>query len=709
MRNHLSPPRILIADDDLAARLLLREALERDGFQVLEAADGAEALDRFVAERPEAVVLDVMMPGTDGFTACRGIRALPDTAAVPVLMLTGLEDLDSIARAYEAGATDFATKPVNWVVLSQRIRYMLRAGRLMDDLAMSEARLAAAQRIALLGNWEFDPREQSWHWSEQIYQLLAYKQSETPDLNLLLKRVHPDDREAVERLIVEVQNREGVHRAAFRLQLPDGTERHIQCQCETEFDENRRPIHTAGVLQDVTEQKRTQEQVVFLENFDRLTELPNRNQFNDRLRYALTLARRHDTCLAVLVLGLDRFKRINDTLGHHVGDHVLRAVSQRILTGLRETDVMAANGAGSQLLARISGDVFTLMLPDMGSVENISKVARRLLNAIAMPVEIDGQEIVITASLGISVFPEDGGDNDQLVRNAEAAMYHAKQAGGDGYHFYDRSMNVAALERLSLETALRRALERGELVLYYQPQIDMHSGAVVGAEALIRWRHPERGLVPPDRFIPLAEETGLIVPIGEWVLHEACRQARRWREQGIAPLRMAVNVSARQFRQSDLADTVTRVLNHTGLDARFLELEITETAVMENAAEASSLLAALNSRGLHIAVDDFGTGYSSLAYLKRFPIDTLKIDRSFVRDITDDPDDAAITSAIVAIARSLGLQTVAEGVETERQLALLRQYGSHLAQGYLFSKPLPAGELEAWLLQRNAVVRSSAG
>jgi diguanylate cyclase (GGDEF)-like protein/PAS domain S-box-containing protein len=556
MRNHLSPPRVLIADDDLAARLLLREALERDGFQVLEAADGAEALDRFVAERPEAVVLDVMMPGTDGFTACRGIRALPDTAAVPVLMLTGLEDLDSIARAYEAGATDFATKPVNWVVLSQRIRYMLRAGRLMDDLAMSEARLAAAQRIALLGNWEFDPREQSWHWSEQIYQLLAYDQSETPDLDLLLKRVHPDDREAVERLIVEVQSREGVHRAAFRLQLPDGTERHIQCQCETVFDESRRPIHTAGVLQDVTEQKRTQEQVVFLENFDRLTELPNRNQFNDRLRYALTLARRHDTCLAVLVLGLDRFKRINDTLGHHVGDHVLRAVSQRILTGLRETDVMAANGAGSQLLARISGDVFTLMLPDMGSVENISKVARRLLNAIAMPVEIDGQEIVITASLGISVFPEDGGDNDQLVRNAEAAMYHAKQAGGDGYHFYDRSMNVAALERLSLETALRRALERGELVLYYQPQIDMHSGAVVGAEALIRWRHPERGLVPPDRFIPLAEETGLIVPIGEWVLHEACRQARRWREQGIAPLRMAVNVSARQFRQSDLADTV---------------------------------------------------------------------------------------------------------------------------------------------------------
>jgi diguanylate cyclase (GGDEF)-like protein/PAS domain S-box-containing protein len=694
-------PCVLIADDDTAARLLVREALEQAGFSVVEAENGAQALSAFAEHNPEVVLLDVVMPEMDGFRACAEIRRLPGGANVPILMLTGLDDLESINKAYEAGATDFASKPINWLVLSHRVRYMLRMGRVFNEALTSKVRLSAAQRIARLGNWELDVGSGNWHWSDELYRLFGYEPNAVePAQELLLARIHPEDRQSVQQTFANALCEQGFHDANYRILLPDGTIRYLYGQCETVLaDDARATLRLAGTIQDISERKQAQDQIAFLENYDRLTSLPNRILFNDRLEYAIKLAKRQKHILALVVLGLDRFKRINDTLGHGVGDQLLQAVAQRILACIRETDAMTRGGPQplDNMLARLGGDVFILLLPGINHVDNAVKISRRVLDVLSQAFHAGEQEVFITASIGISIYPDNGVDRETLLKNADAAMYHTKDAGGSNYQFYDKSMNAAALERLALENSLQKALERNELVLFYQPQVDIHTGAILGAEALIRWRHPELGMVAPDKFIPLAEETGLIVPIGEWVVRTACAQNQAWQASGYPPLRMAVNLSGRQFRQENLTELVESAIRSAGMDPRYLEVEITESIVMQNAEAAVNTLRALKGKGLHIALDDFGTGYSSLSYLKRFPIDVLKIDRSFIRDIATNPDDASITSAIIAMARSLDLDTVAEGVETEQQLVFLRQQGCRVVQGYYFSKPVPAGEFEVLL------------
>jgi diguanylate cyclase (GGDEF)-like protein/PAS domain S-box-containing protein len=698
-------PRVLVTDDDTAVRLLVRAALEQAGFSVVEAENGAQAVTAFAEHRPEIVLLDVVMPVMDGYRACAEIRRLPGGANVPILMLTGLDDVESINKAYEAGATDFASKPINWMVLSHRVRYMLRMGRLFGELLTSEARLSAAQRISQLGNWEWDIRAGKWHWSEELYRLLGYEPGTVePRHDLIVARVHPDDQEVVQQGFERARCEHGYHGINYRVLLPDGTIRHLHGQCETVFGDDAQAVRLSGTVQDISERKQAQDQIAFLENHDRLTLLPNRKLFNDRLEYALLLARRQKHMLVLMALGLDRFKRINDTLGHGIGDRLLQAVAQRILACVRDTDAVTRGEApaSDNMVARLGGDIFTALFPGISHIDNAVKISRRILDTLAQPFSIEGQEVFITASIGISVYPDDGMDRETLLKNADAAMYHAKAGGGNSYQFYDKSMNSAAFERLSLENSLRKALERNEFMLFYQPQVDVPTGAIIGAEALIRWRHPDLGLVAPDKFISLAEETGLILPIGEWVLHTACAQNRAWQAAGYAPLRVAVNLSGRQFSQENLIESIQRILGSTGLDPRYLEIEITESVVMQNAKEAIDTLSSLKAMGLHIAVDDFGTGYSSLSYLKRFPIDVLKIDRSFIRDIPANPDDMAITSTIIAMARSLNLSTVAEGVETDQQFGFLRQCGCSAAQGYLFSKPVPAEEFETLLREQSA-------
>ena len=444
-------------------------------------------------------------------------------------------------------------------------------------------------------------------------------------------------------------------------------------------------VYVLGMVQDISARKRAEDTVRHLAFHDVLTGLPNRALLKDRLSMALAQAHRQAGSVAVMFLDLDRFKLINDTLGHSVGDDLLRNVGQQLQKLLREGDTVA----------RVGGDEFTLVLPAIGGSTDVVKAAQRVLRSLREPRMLAGRDVQVTASLGVAVYPEDGRDAETLLRNADTAMYRAKERGKDTFEMYTSTMNTDGFQRLVLENSLRHALERREFTVYYQPQVELQSLTVVGLEALVRWEHPDRGIIGPDEFIHIAEETGQIVPLGDQVLRMACEQSRAWQDSGLPPLRLAVNLSARQFQQHDLVDTISTALNESGLPPDQLQLEITEHVAMHDAAFTVATLKRLRDMGVQIAIDDFGTGYSSLSYLKAFPINTVKIDRSFIRDITVDASDAAITRAIIAMAHSLNLSVTAEGVETPEQLAFLREAGCDEFQGYIFSKPVPAQAFES--------------
>ena len=438
------------------------------------------------------------------------------------------------------------------------------------------------------------------------------------------------------------------------------------------------PAHYVWILADITERKQSEERMRHIAQHDALTGLPNRMALLMRLAQLLPEARRHGWKIAMMFLDLDRFKIINDTLGHQVGDELLREVACRLSAVVRETD----------FVARLGGDEFVIILPGIQSAADAAVVAGKAIGALSSAIEANGHELHTSPSIGISVFPDDGPDGDTILKNADTAMYHAKAAGRNNFQFFATEMNLITSERLSIEHKLRHAIARNELVLCFQPQFLAGDGEPTGVEALLRWHHPTEGLISPARFIPVAEETGIIVEIGEWVLATACREMKRWIDAGLKPMRIAVNVSARQLRRRDFSETVANALTLSGLPAELLELEITESSVMENPQEAILILERLGRMGVTLAIDDFGTGYSSLAYLKLFPIDHLKIDRSFVADIETDLNDRAIAFGTIALAHSLGLKVIAEGVETEDQLELLRTNGCDEVQGFLLSKPL---------------------
>ncbi len=445
---------------------------------------------------------------------------------------------------------------------------------------------------------------------------------------------------------------------------------------------------SVGTLIDISERKWAEAQLHELAYYDSLTGLPNRRLLEDRVRQCLVAAERDRTTVALFFVDIDHFKRVNDSLGHSAGDELLCSVAERLGSVVRKVDS----------LGRLGGDEFIVLLPGIDAGD-AADVARRMIEVFASPFRVGEHELTVTPSFGISLYPDDGKDFETLLRNSDAAMYRAKEAGRNGFQFYSSEMNVATLEHLMLESNLRNALPKGELLLFYQPLVSLESGRIVGVEALIRWRHPQIGMISPARFIPVAEDTGIISAIGDWVLFEACRQAMAWQVAGIPPLTVAVNVSPVQFRQSAFVEVVAGALAHTGLDPAFLELELTERTVMHDAEINLGTLESLHRMGVELAVDDFGTGYSSLAYLKRFPVNKLKIDQSFVRHVAEDADDQAIASAIVGIGKSLRLKTLAEGVETAEQLQWLRSQHCDFAQGYFFSMPLPPDDM-AELLRR---------
>ncbi len=444
------------------------------------------------------------------------------------------------------------------------------------------------------------------------------------------------------------------------------------------------------VVEDISRRKGAEETLLRMASHDALTGLPNRLLLEDRLSHAIAHAHRTHTLVAVMFVDLDRFKNINDSLGHDAGDEVIVEIGRRIGRNLRETDTAARQG----------GDEFVVVLGGLAHESDACTVAQKILDTLCRPMLLRGQEVFPTGSIGIGLYPRDGTDTSTLLKNADTAMYRAKADGGNQYAFYVHSMSMQALDSLRMEGALRRALERDEFRLHYQPQVDIATGAVVGVEALLRWQPQLGPMVPPGDFIPIAEQTGLIVPIGDWVLATACAQQKAWRDAGLPPLTVSVNLSARQFQHRDLVELVARLVRETGCDPACLALEITETAVMENPQAAVAIFRQLNEMGVQLAIDDFGTGYSSLAYLKRFPIDSLKIDRSFVSDITRDADDAAIVHSVIALAHSMNLKVVAEGVEDARQLQFLREHGCDQMQGYYVSRPVPAADIEKLLKNR---------
>jgi diguanylate cyclase (GGDEF)-like protein/PAS domain S-box-containing protein len=692
---------VLVADDDESVRTFVRAALEAVGLRVCEASNGEQALEQFALCRPDIVVLDVMMPVMNGYMACSHLRGSVGGNRVPILMMTGMDDTEAIAGAYEHGATDFITKPLNPTILSHRVRYMLRGSRTLDALLRSESRLGLAQRIAKIGNWEWQPRTGHFVASSELCRLMGIRpQDFGGTLEAFLQAVDAEDRERVEQALKRILTDRTPCDIDHRVMLPNGSEFIVNLQAEAVFDDQLKTLTIVGTAQDISERKRSEREIHRLAYYDSLTGLPNRVLFKDRVTQAIAHARRYEYHLALLFLDLDRFKVINDTLGHNVGDMLLKHVADRLAESVRHSDSIGRSSGGEQTheLARLGGDEFTVLLTNLRDVQDARKVARRILESLARPFSVSGHEIFVTVSIGIAIFPADGESVDVLLKNSDTAMYHAKEEGRNNFQYYSNALNAAANERLLLEGEVRHATEREEFVVYYQPQIDLRSGRIVGAESLVRWQHPHRGLLAPAEFLQAAADTGMIRLIDEWMLRTVCRQNRAWQQRGLTVPRVSINVSNSLFHGATLLKAVEDMFAETGLTPDRLELELTESVAMRNVDTSLTMLHELKTMGVQLAIDDFGTGYSSLSYLQRLPVNRVKIDQSFVRELLSLVQPVPIVRAIIAMAHSLQLEVLAEGVEDERQRSILMAEGCDQGQGYLFGRPMPAGEFEKLLL-----------
>ncbi|MES2259704.1 MAG: EAL domain-containing protein [Pseudomonadota bacterium] len=695
MAAHHSPKRgtVLVADDDPVMRLLMLEMLAQVGLDAIEAEDGPAALVCFREQAPDLVLLDVEMPQMDGFAVCRAIRAMEGTVAVPIIMVTGGDDLEAVTHAYEEGATDFVSKPINWPILGHRVLYVLRASDAIARLRVADAHNRAV--LAAIPDTFFRLNR------EGIY--LDYEQGH--DAGAAFEVEHCVGRHVSDvlpdhiagHLLEQMQavlSTQQIRAVDYALQRGEMM-RHFEARLVSTGAGD-----VLGLVRDISERKRSEEQIRRLAYCDSLTGIPNRQAFLETLERELVRSKLADKKFAVLFMDLDAFKRINDTLGHNVGDLLLKVVSERLRETIRPSDLVTR--AENNNLARLGGDEFTILIPDLERVDNALAVAQRVKDAMRRPFLLDGHEIFVTASIGISLYPQDGEDCNSLLKFADTAMYHAKNCGKNNAKLYSSALTMQIMSHVKLEVGLRKALKNNELYLLYQPQIDVPSAQIVGVEALVRWRHPEHGIISPNDFIPLAEETGLIVPIGEWVLRTACRQARLWQHACRCPVRMAVNLSARQFKDENLTQIVLSALGDSGLDPRLLELELTEGTLMDDARATMVTLEQLRGIGVFLSIDDFGTGYSSMNYLKRFDVRALKIDKSFISGLPQDSENAAITRAIIAMAHGLKMIVVAEGVETDEQLALLEQYGCDMAQGFYLGRPSPQEAITQMLIAQRA-------
>ena len=581
-------------------------------------------------------------------------------------------------------------------MLGTQIGTFYERAHTLEQLRASEERFSNTVELAAIGISHVAPDGRFIHVNRSLCEMLGYTREELLALNVK-ELSHPEDRdltdESRKKLLAGETDSIRMEKRYIR---KDGTPVWVRINIASNRAPDGTPLYDISAVEDISERKRAEERVQYLATHDEMTGLPNRTMFAQLLGHALHKARRRQGKLAVLFIDLDRFKIVNDSLGHEAGDELLKQVAARFRAALRASDV----------LARLGGDEFVVLLEEVQEPQEAAQVARKLLSTAIQPIEIQGQECRVTASVGIATFPADAADAQALMKNADAAMYLAKEEGKNNYQFHSRSTNALSIERLALETNLRRALERNEFKLQYQPQVAAKTGEITGAEALLRWWNPELGAVPPARFIPLAEDTGLIVPIGRWVLNTACAQNVAWQRAGLPPIRMAVNISPRQFKDHNLIRDIAAALEQSGMTPELLELEITEGVIMHDVNQAVRQLHSIKAMGVRLAIDDFGTGYSSLAQLKRLPIDTLKVDRSFIREIPNDPEDKAITEAVIAMGKTLGVTVVAEGVETADQHDFLSSHACNELQGFLFSKPCHPEALADLLRSKKAARRA---
>lgn len=643
------------------------------------------SLERLAAGGTDVVLLDLSGPDNHGLDALARIRA--QAPHVPIIVLSSLDDEAVAVKAVREGAEDCLVKgQVDRNLLVRAIRYAIARKRTDDALRAAKDYAENLIDSSLDMIISVDVNRNIVEFNRAAEQVFGYTKAEV--LGAPIDLLYADTSEGRQ---LHKNTQDGGFTGEVANKKKNGDIFYSYVSASVMRDATGAPVGVMGISRDITERKRAEEIIVRQAYHDALTNLANRRLFMDRLTQALTRVQWHKRIVSVLFLDLDHFKSINDALGHSVGDLLLQAVAGRLTTCVRQGDTVA----------RLGGDEFAIALADVARTSDIPKVAQKIIDTLSRPYVLEGRELFITTSIGICIYPDDAQDAETLVKNADVAMYRAKKHGRNNYQHYSPDMNAQAFERLAIETSLRHALEREEFFLEYQPQVDIETGRIIGYEALVRWRHPDLGVMPPGKFIPLAEESGLIVAIGEWVLRSACAQNKAWQAAGFPPIRVAVNVSPRQLRHESLLGAVGRALRETGLHPNWLELELTES-IMQDADEAIRLLSQLQAIGVQIAIDDFGTGYSSLNHLKRYPIHKLKIDQSFVRDVTHDPHDRAIVTAIIALAHSLNLKAIAEGVETEEQLAYLRSLKCDEAQGYFLGRPMPAQNATKLLAQVTA-------
>ncbi|HEX8889270.1 MAG TPA: EAL domain-containing protein [Pyrinomonadaceae bacterium] len=694
--------RLLIADDDEQIREVLHELLS-DSYECSEVCSGEEALEAVGRKSFDLVLSDIMMGGITGLEMLPQVLKLsPDTV---VIMISGEQNIESAIEALRAGAFDYITKPFDLQHVEAAVKRALehqelrRAKRYYEnfleevvkqrtaDLDKANQTLRVLIEASPLAIFVVDAKANVLMWNPAAEQTFGWTASEV--LNKPVPIIPEERRASFEKSFADTLSGKTTANYETVRRRKNGSLVDVNVWTTRLLDPDGEVSGVMAIVADISDRKQAEEKIHYLAYHDTLTGLPNRVSFEERLTEALTRGESSGQPLAVMFLSLDRFKKFNDTLGHMVGDQLLRSVSERLSASMREGDAMA----------RFASDEFAFLLTRIKDADDAAETAHNFQRILDTPFTVDGQELYVTASIGIGLYPHDAVDAQNLLKNAGAALYRAKQHGGSNFQFYTADMNERALQRLSLENKLRWALERNEFKVYYQPQVSVDTGQIVGMEALVRWQHPEMGLVSPSEFIPLAEDTGLISSIGEWVLRTACAQTRAWHDFGFSNLRVAVNLSPRQFQQPDLLRMIANHLKETGLDASSLELEVTEGSVMKSTESAINTLRELKAMGIKISIDDFGAGYSSLTYLKNLPIDALKIDQSFVREMSTDPNDAAIVMAIIQLAHSLKLRVTAEGVENEDQLRFLRLLRCDDMQGYLFCRPLPVEGFEQLLLE----------
>jgi diguanylate cyclase (GGDEF)-like protein/PAS domain S-box-containing protein len=677
---------MLLVEDNPGDVRLLREMFDKEGVsdtQLTHVERMSDAEKHLAKHAVDIILLDLGLPDARGVGAVR--RAHAAAPRIPLVVLTGLDDELLATQALQEGAQDYLIKgEIETRGLLRSLRYAVER-KLMEEALFVEKERAqvtlncigdAVACTDLAGNITFlnlvAEKMTGWPRQEAAKRPLAE----------ILRILDAASREPIPNpMEMAVERNETVHLPLnCVLVRRDGLEIPIEDSVGPIHDREGNVTGAVIVFRDVSAARAMALQLAHSAQHDFLTGLPNRLLLNDRVNYAVALAPRHQKKVAVLFLDLDGFKHINDSLGHPTGDKLLQSIAQRLVGCVRASDTVSRQG----------GDEFVVLLSEVDQAEDAALAARRMLKAVAEAHAVDQHDLHVTTSIGVSVCPDDGMDAETLIKNADTAMYQAKENGRQSYQFFEPAMNVRAVERQSIEEGLRRGLERREFALHYQPKVNLKTGEITGAEALLRWTHPTRGPVPPGQFIPVAEDCGLILPIGTWVLREACRQAQAWIHAGLPMASIAVNISAIQFREANFLEGVFAILADTGLEPTALELELTESVLMKHVVDTQGILNVLRARGVQVAVDDFGTGYSSLSYLRKFPIDALKIDQSFVRQITTAPDETTIVTAVISMGRSLKLRVVAEGVETREELAFLQARECDEAQGYYFSRPVPA-------------------